>query len=83
MLIPLTLLMLAADTKPAPPKTAPLSENAKLVIQNHGLRFELLKREMADLQRANEEAVRKACADAGFAKCHIDMEKGVVVEEKP
>lgn len=79
MLIPLSLLLLAADTPPKP-RTAPLPEVARLTLENNALRFELLKRQITELQQANESAVADICKSAGFGKCAIDAEKKVVTE---
>jgi hypothetical protein len=80
MLIPLTLLMLAADkptepSKPLPPRTVPLSEVARLKLENLSLRFQALQRDQATL-------IGEICGGAGIpvAKCRIDMERGAVVE---
>jgi hypothetical protein len=79
MLIPLTLLLLAADkpapAKEVPPRTAPLSEVAKLKLENLSLRFQALQRDQSTL-------IGEICGGAGIpvAKCRIDMERGAVVE---
>jgi len=85
-MIPILLLLLAADKPsdpPKPPRTAPLTELHQLKLENLFLKFQAAQREIERIKATNDETIAEVCKAAGFAKCAIDPEKRVVTEVKP
>lgn len=85
-MIPLALFLLAESPKaeaPKEPRSVELNEPALLKLENNALKFELVKRQLTELQQAQAALTADICKASGFAECEIDAQNRRVVEKKP
>lgn len=82
------LLLLAAVAAETPkgeapkPRTAPLQEIHLVKLQLAAANFREAQRAMQDAQQENDAVRAAVCKAAGFAKCTIDGQNKLVLEQK-